>query len=435
MSKLRPTLLAVGLCCVMTGHAAQATDLVTAVQQTLGRDSNLAQARAGYAAAQQAVPQARAGLLPQISGGWGRGYNRISTEGFPSPHYWQSGWTITIAQPLFDWTKWTAYKQADFVEARGAAEQNAAQQAALLLGVRVYFEALAAEDELRRVSEYATALDQQLQWLRRGKTAGEATVIDLRDAQIEQEQVALQKMDAETRLATRRRAFEQATGVPFDTLARLPDALPMPQLIPEDIEAWAAQAKDHAFDVQLKQLDWQIARLDVSKSQSAHLPSVYLTGTYTPAGAASGYARPTTTTTGMLAVNIPLYSGGETQAKVRASEALEDKAKEGFVGATRQAEASARDNYTRYQYGRTRIERLTHLVASSREALAATRVGFRVGGRTASDVLRSIDALYSVQRDLLAARYEAIIALMQLKADTAALSVTDVVQINEMLVQ
>jgi outer membrane protein len=67
--------------------------------------------------------------------------------------------------------------------------------------------------------------------------------------------------------------------------------------------------------------------------------------------------------------------------------------------------------------------------------LAATRVGFRVGSRTASDVLRAIDAQYSSQRDLLAARYSAIVALMQLKGDTAALSITDVVQINDMLVR
>ena len=74
------------------------------------------------------------------------------------------------------------------------------------------------------------------------------------------------RMDAENTLLAKRRAFEQATGVPFETLARLPDSLPMPRLQPEDVEAWAAQAKNHAFDVQLKQLDWQIARMEVSKA-------------------------------------------------------------------------------------------------------------------------------------------------------------------------
>lgn len=421
------------LCCLVASRA-HASDLVTVMQQTLGRDTDIAQARAGYAAAQQATPQARAGLLPQISAGWGRAYNSIATDGFPTTTYWQSGWTINIAQPLFDWTKWVTYKQADFVEARGAAELNAAQQAGILRSVRTYFEALAAEDELRRVTDYAAAVDQQLQLLNRGKAGGEATVIDLRDAETEREQVTLQQMDAENALLVKRRALEQATGVPFNPLARLPDSLAMPRLVPEDVETWGAQARDHAFDVQLKQIDWQIAKLDASKAQSAHLPSVYLTGSYTPAGAASGYSRPTTTTTGMLSLSIPVYSGGETQAKVKASQALEDKAREGLAGAARNAQAAARDDYTRYQYGRMRIDRLAHLVASSSELLAATRVGFRVGSRTANDVLRAINALYSAQRDLLAARYDAIMTLMSLKADTATLSVTDVVQINDVLV-
>ncbi|WP_345815969.1 TolC family outer membrane protein [Paraburkholderia sp. PREW-6R] len=433
MSKSRLAMGMIGLACALA-NPAHAADLVSVVQQALGRDSNLAQARAGYAAAQQAVPEARAGLLPQISAGWGRAYNRIDTDGFPGTHYWQSGWTVNIAQPLFDWTKWTAYKQADYVEAHGAVELNAAQQAAILQAVRVYFDALAAEDELTRVNEYAAAVDQHAQWLDRAKAAGEATVIDIRDVETEREQVALQQMDAENRLLAKRRAWEQTTGVPFETLARLPDSLRMPPLVPADVEVWASQAKSHAFDVQLKQLDWQIAKMDVSKAQSAHWPSAYLTGSYTPAGAASGYSRPTTTTTGMLSISIPLYSGGETQAKVQASEALEDKAQQGLSGAMRGAEASARDDYSRYQYGRARVERLTRLVELSRETLAATRVGFRVGERTANDVIRAIDTLYSLQRDLLAARYDAIIALMQLKGDTAALSLTDVVQINDVLV-
>lgn len=432
MFEFRFACVAAGVLWAIAGPAF-ATDLLTVTQQTLGRDSSLAQARAGYAAAQQAVPQARAGLLPQISAGWGRTYNSIAPDGFPKTTYWQSGWTINIAQPLFDWTRWSNYRQADFVEARGAVEMNAAQQAAILRAVRVYFEALVAEDELRRVSEYATAVDQQLQLINRGKAAGEATLIDLRDAQTAREKVALEQLDAQNALLAKRRAFEQATGVPFETLARLPDSLPMPRLQPEDIDAWAEQAKNHAFDVQLKQLDGQIAGMEVSKAVSAHLPSVYVTGSYTPAGAASGYSRPTTTTTGMLAISIPVFSGGETQARVKASSALEDKAREGLAGASREAEAAARNDYSRYQYGRTRIDLLTHLAASSQEVLAATRVGFRVGSRTASDVLRAIDSLYSAQRDLLAARYDAIGALMQLKGDTAALSMTDVVQINDML--
>lgn len=417
----------------VSGNGAQAADLVTVVQQALGHDADLAQARAAYVAAQEAVPQARAALLPQLSGGWGRTYNSIAMEGFPRQSYWQNGWTVSLTQPLFDWTKWTSYRQADYVEARGRVDVDNAQQTALTRAVRAYFDELAAEDEIKRADDYAAAVDAQLLILQRNRAAGEATIVDMREALTMREQVALQQSDAQNALQTKRRVVELVTGVPFGALSRLPESLALPRLAPEDVDAWAAQAKEHGYAVQQKQLDWQIAKLDVSKAEGAHYPSVYATGSYTPAGAASGYARPTTTTTGMLSISIPLYAGGAVQSKVRETEALLDRAQAALVGATRTADASARDNYARYQQGRTRVDLLTHLVASCRDTLAATRIGYKVGTRTSTDVLRAIDALYTTQRDLFVARYDTIVALMQLKGDTSTLSLTDVVQINAVL--
>ncbi|MEM5437738.1 TolC family outer membrane protein [Paraburkholderia diazotrophica] len=425
--------MAAAFCLLNLGASARAADLVTVVQQALGHDADLAQARAAQVAAKEAVPQARAALLPQISGGWGRTYNSIATQGFPRTSYWQNGWTVSLTQPIFDWTKWEAYRQADYVEALGAVNVDFAQQTALLRAVRAYFDELAAEDEVKRASDYGAAIDTQIQILQRNRAAGEATVIDMHEAMTSREQVTLQQSDAQNALAAKRRALEQVTGVPLDALSRLPDTLALPRLAPEDADSWANQAKDHGYPVQQKQLEWQVAKFDVAKAKGEHYPSVYLTGSYTPSGAASGYARPTTTATGMLGVSIPLYAGGATQSKVRQTEALQDEAMQALVGAARTADASARDNYARYQQGRARVDMLVHLVASCRETLAATRIGYKVGTRTSIDVLRAIDTLYSAQRDLLAARYDAVVTLLQLKGDTSTLSLTDVVEINTML--
>lgn len=96
MRSLKHSLGIAAVLCVMNANA-QAADLITVVQQALGRDADLAQARAAYAAAREAVPQARAALLPQLSGGWGRTYNSIKTEGFPRTTYWQNGWTVSLS--------------------------------------------------------------------------------------------------------------------------------------------------------------------------------------------------------------------------------------------------------------------------------------------------------------------------------------------------
>jgi outer membrane protein len=56
-----------------------------------------------------------------------------------------------------------------------------------------------------------------------------------------------------------------------------------------------------------------------------------------------------------------------------------------------------------------------------------------VSSRSSTDVLRALNALYVAQRDLRAARYETVVALLQLKADTAALNLDDIARLGALL--
>jgi outer membrane protein len=426
--------LLLALACAAPMSSAVAVDLLTVAEQAVDHDADLAASRAGSKAARQAVPKARAALLPRIEGGWGRAYNDIKMEGFPGESYWQNGWTVSLTQPVFDWSRWTAYRQADFVGARGAVDAARAEQSAILQAVRAYFDELAAEDEQARANDYAAALELHLEQLHRRLTAGEATVIDLQEAEAAREQAQLQQLDARSDLALRRLSLEHITGQAFVALARLLDAATMPRITPENRESWVAQAEAHDYLVQLKQIDKRIAALEVEKARARHLPVVNLTASHTPAGAGAGYSRPTTTSSAMLSVTIPIFEGGETDAIIDETLALEDKAQDELLGATRVAAATARENWARFRDGVARVESLMRLVQTSRATLSATQMGYKVGSRTSTDVLRASEALYSNRRDLIRARYTLIVALLQLKAATATLDLNEVARVNGLLV-
>jgi outer membrane protein len=419
---------------VVPARPAAAVDLSTVVEQASDHDADLAAFRAGSRAAQQALPKARAGFLPQVAGGWGRAYNSTVMDGFPRNTYWQNGWSVTLTQPVFDWSRWTVYKQADVIAARGAVEVASAQQSAIVQAVRAYFDELAAEDELTRANDYTAALDLHFDQLRRRQAAGEATVIDLREAEAAREQARLQQQDARGELQLKRLALEQLTGQPFAALSRLSDNAVMPRLDTVDGEDWALQAEAHDYQVQLKQIDRRLSALEVEKARARHLPVVNLSASHTPAGAASGYSRPTTTTTAMLSITIPLFEGGESNAIVDEKLALEDKAQNELLAAQRVAGATARENWSRFRAGLARVESLTRLMRTTRAALDATQVGYKVGSRTSADVLRASDALYSNRRDWIRARYATIVALLQLKAATATLDFDEVGRVNGLLV-
>ncbi|MDR6389567.1 TolC family outer membrane protein [Paraburkholderia phenoliruptrix] len=433
MNKRALTGALVMLATVAYAGAAAAVDLLGVVERSTDHDADLAAFRAGSRAAGQAVPKARAALLPQVVGGWGRAYNSVVTEGLPNTHYWQSGWTVVLTQPVFDWSKWTTYRQADFVAARGAVDFARARQAVILRAVEAYFDELAAEDEMTRANDYAATLDLHLSELVRKRRVGEATVIDVRDAEAAREQAQLQQQDARDEVHLKRLALEHLTGEPFEALSRVSEAAGLPGLSPPDVESWASQAAAHDYTVQQKQVDHHIAELEVEKARAARLPVVSLTASHTPAGAASGYMRPTTTTTAMLSVTIPIFEGGANTATIDEKLALQDKAQDELVAATRTAGASAREYWSRFHAGVARVDVLSRVVQSSQAALDATKVGYRVGSRASTDVLRASEAYFANRRDLIRARYATVMALLQLKAAAASLDVDEIARVNELL--
>jgi outer membrane protein len=112
---------------------------------------------------------------------------------------------------------------------------------------------------------------------------------------------------------------------------------------------------------------------------------------------------------------------------------LEHKAQAELLAASRQAEAAARDHFSRFRWSLARTDRLTQLVKTSQKALESTRIGFKVSGRTSADVLRAVDQLYANQQSLMRARYESLMSLLQLKAETGTLTLSEVAQVNALL--
>lgn len=411
---------------------ADAADLLSVVSDALDHDPALAASRDASRAAAQAIPKARAALLPHASGGWGRAYNGIVTEDFPTQHYWQSGWTVGLTQPVFNWSSWTAYRQADYIAARARLQTASAIQAAILSVSQAYFDTLAADDEVARATDYLRAVDVHLALIRRAKAAGEATLVDIQDGEASHAQAQLQLLDAQTQVRLARAALERLAGKTSDALAPLPPGT-APTLQPADGDAWVTQAQTRGYPVQIGEVELQVAKFDTEKARAARYPNVDLQLTHTPAGAGGGYARPTTTTTGMLSVTIPILSGGEISAKVDEARAMEDKARDELDAAVRDAGAGARDAWLRVTAGQRRVAALEQVTQRTQAALDATRIGFGAGSRTSLDVLRATDSLYASRRDLIRARYDSVLALLKLLSQTAMLDVDEVARINAQL--
>lgn len=413
--------------------AATSVDLVTLLKRAENIDPQLASARLAYQADQEGVPRARAGFFPQIAGGWGRTRNQIKTENLPPVTYTQNGWQVSLTQPLFNWDIWTTYKQSELAEAKSAILFAQAYQDLFLRVANTYFEFLAARDELALTEAYQASLNEQLRVTKLRFQSGEATLIDLRDIESAIDRTQMQEISAKGLAETKRLALEEIFGASIGRIAGLRKDIHVPGVMPNDIATWIAQAKRNNFDVQLQEIAKKTASLETSKAKGAHLPTVSLTASHSPVGAAGGYAVPTTTNTVMLQVNIPIFSGFETQHRVRQTLALEEKAGSDLDAAERKSVGAVRESFVQVQTNVQKIQGLTNAVRSSRAALDANKIGYRIGGRSDSDILQAKNALFSTERDLARARYDILMQGLRLKSLTASLEFDDIAAINGFL--
>ena len=94
---------------------------------------------------------------------------------------------------------------------------------------------------------------------------------------------------------------------------------------------------------------------------------------------------------------------------------------------------STRQAYFAVQSGSAQVKALEAAEASSRLALEATQVGYRVGVRVNLDVLNAQTQLFQTRRDLAKARYDVLMGGLRLRLASGQLKVEDLAGVSGLL--
>jgi outer membrane protein len=89
--------------------------------------------------------------------------------------------------------------------------------------------------------------------------------------------------------------------------------------------------------------------------------------------------------------------------------------------------------YFGVQSGLAQVKALEAAESSSKLALEATQVGFRVGVRVNLDVLNAQAQLFQTQRDLAKARYDVLVGSLRLRQASGQLKPEDVRALSALL--
>lgn len=423
---------------------AHGEGLMEVYEKALSYDSGLAAARAAREAREAAVDESRAPLLPQLDAFGESSYTERNTmDGDLTAHEYG----LQLSQPLFRANAWYGFQASQQQSRVAAAELSRAEQGLILEVAEQYFNVLRARDELDTARAQEAALRRQWEQAKERYDVGLVATTEVEEARAGYDASRSQRIAAESQLDIERQSLARLTGRFPDSLERLETDFPINSPEPDDPDAWAETAVEQNWELRAQQLTVEASREQLSAARSEHLPTLDLSASIrrqhqdndfdqTTAGAgATGFDGdyPRTDTTIGLSLNVPLYSGGGTQAGVRRVRAETDQAERDLDTVRRNVRLDARSLFRQITTNIQTLEAQRQTIVSSRSALDATRAGYEVGTRNIVEVLDAEQNYYVALRDYANARYDYVLNTLRLKQTAGTLSPQDLAGLDRWL--
>ncbi|MCP1445044.1 outer membrane protein [Pseudomonas sp. GGS8] len=431
---------------VFSAPTAERAELMAVYRQAVSHNSDLAAARADYAAQQELVPQARANLLPVISTGATFEATRLSRDE-PALERVRSGNTIqaNLKQPLVNAAFWYEFKAAKASIVQAALELSAKEQALVLQAAEAYFETLRATDELAASEAEETALKQQMDQAQARLKGGLSSITDVLDAES-----AFDNAQANRQLTQRKveDAFEQLvhlTNQQYTSIEGMQHQLPVLAPIPNDTKSWVEGAVEQNLMLLASNYAVEAAEERLRQRQSGHAPTVDAVASYRKGDNDSfGYSNPTdfgrdgyrgnvAQSSVAVEVTVPLYSGGRVSSQAHEAYQRLTQSEELRESQRREVVLDTRNYFRAVNSDIQQIKARRQTILSSQKSLKASKVGADVGTRNTVDVLNAQRQLFKSVRDYNDARYDYILNNLRLKQAAGTLSANDLQQLAEYL--
>ncbi|TWG89963.1 outer membrane protein [Luteimonas sp. J16] len=431
----RPLVLSLAL--ALASAPAFAEDLMQTYELARTNDPQLSIAESQRLNTREGAVQARADLLPSISGSASlrRDHGAGTTGTDRSRNY-----SATLSQTLVDLSAISRLRaERDYARAADY-DLEAASDDLISRTANAYFDVLVALETLNAAEAAEAAFQKQFDYADKRLEVGLAPITDVHEARAQYDAARARTILARNALQDAYQALAEITGTPIYALRALPEDF-KPELPPGgDAEAWVQRALESNPSLLAAQYDLQGAEHGVQGARAAHLPSLGLGVTYS--NGASWYSprggEVATTSEGHainLTLNVPIFSGGAIQSRVRQAIAGRDIAQDRLEQSRRAIERNTRYAYQALVAGISEVEARRLALVSAQSAYDASQVGLEVGTRTVIDVLINQQNLFSARQAYAEARYNYLRNRLLLEQAAGTLDASTVQDVNRLLTQ
>jgi TolC family type I secretion outer membrane protein len=421
---------------------AGAFDLRDAYREALANDAAFLAARSALDAARENLPQARAGLMPQISATAQRTQNQTENTNLLVPNatvsrsYPAESAVLSLRQPLFRLYNWA---QLSFTEAQVAAAEATFEKDRQDAGLRVataYFDVLLAQAQVRALRAELDALTGQQNLAERAFAAGHGTRTDVDETRARVQQSRAAVLDADHNLENRRRTLAALIGKMPPPLADVaPARLQLAPPQPPGLDHWLNQME--AANPELASLRRQVemAKQDIEKQRAGHFPTLDLIAARQYGQSENNVSINTRYTTDYIGMQlaVPIFSGGSVSAAIRQAEANFEKARQQLAAARQRLGVDAQRYLSGVAQGVEKVRASEAALEAAEQALVSIRKGVQAGTRTVVDVLNQLQRVGEATQVLAQARYEFLLNRLRLGAVVGQLDDDLVAGVNSAL--
>jgi outer membrane protein len=473
------------------------SDLLEVYKIALENDAVFQKEIYRHSASPETYKQAFAEMLPVVSMDLFYQYsnheiydNEVSVYGDSTARYPSKGFDLVLTQPLFKYSSIVRLSQAKEEVRRADLELETAKQALVLRVTEAYLAALEAKDILQFSRSEEAAINMHYSLAKERYENGLAPVTDFHDAKARLAVITTKRIRAEHILSDALEGLAEITGSRIDTLKYilLPeiitdaylkepgskndnadskdsitgekkstvtvgnnsfnslgprqggkyegDTIPLITPLPDSVEEWISSAKRQNIDVLIKEKTVLVARKEVERQDSDHLPTVALVGRMNrdiEGGSLYGGGSDVERWEGAVQLKVPIFNGFSTSSKVREARLLLKAAEEDLEKEIRAITREAKAAFFGIKSSIDNITALKQAMISNQITLEAKKEGFKSGMFPSLAVTDAERDLYQTKQEYAKSQYEYIIYSLRLKKAVGLLAQEDIVTVNSWL--
>ena len=425
---------------------AETIDLSGVYQLAIENDPQLGAAEAAFRAQSEVVPQARAGLLPNLS--LSSSYSEVTSPSlrefnpltgatlFQDTTTNNRSWQAALAQPLFRMDRWHQYQQAKSIKDQAQAGYSSESLSLIVRVAEAYLAILEAQDALESTNAERSAVQRQLEQVQQRFDVGLVAITDVLESTASFDRTTVNVIEAEGAQAQSFEPLMRLTGRAFTSIHGLMEDFPVRHPDPQNEADWVKAALKKNTTILGGKAALAVAQKQAAINKSRYLPTLDAQVSYSSQTSENPSAFQTNSSDTEfygLQLTVPIFSGGGTRSAVRQSEYRLVEARENLDLAERQVSENVRGLFTAINTDVARVKASLRGIESARSALSATETGYEVGTRNIVDVLLAQQRLYLSDFQFASARYRYIANTLRLKQVIGHLTAEDLYELNQFI--